>query len=214
MPRPVTPARRRLLEDTAIRLFCERGYCAVGLRDIAEEAGVSIGNIYNHFERKEPLFDTIVERLYQDFLAETEPLARFVATAHLPDDTAALGRAVKQMVERHREYLTLVYVDIAEFGGRHVRAHYQELASRFRAALAPALHDRTLIANWVDPGVAFALLYLQFSSHFVIERLMGARRHLGLDDDQAIETITRLFLLGVTPRPDPAPATPRKRAAR
>jgi AcrR family transcriptional regulator len=203
MPRRAQPARRRLLEDTAIRLFCERGYCAVGLREIAEEAGVSLGNIYNHFERKEPLFERIVDRLYQDFLADTEPLARFVATAHLPEDSAALGHAVKSMVERHREYLTLVYVDIAEFGGHHVRAHYQELASRFRAALAPALHDRSLLANWVDPGVAFALLYLQFASHFVMERLMGARHHLGLDDNQAIETITRLFLLGITPRPEP-----------
>ncbi len=203
MPRTLPRARRRLLEDTAIRLFCERGYCAVGLREIAEEAGVSLGNIYNHFERKEPLFDTIVDRLYQDFLADTEPLAQFVATARLPEDSAALGRAVKAMVERHREYLTLVYVDIAEFRGHHVRAHYQELASRFRAALAPALHDRSLLAEWVDPGVAFALLYLQFASHFVIERLMGARRHLGLDDDQAIDAITRLFLLGITPRPEP-----------
>ena len=202
MPRTAPPARRRLLEDTAIRLFCERGYCAVGLREIAEEAGVSLGNIYNHFESKEPLFDSIVDRLYQAFLADTEPLARFVLTARLPDDSAALGRAVKAMVERHREYLTLVYVDIAEFGGRHVRAHYQELAARFRTALAPALHDRSLLAEWVDPGVAFALLYLQFASHFVIERLMGARHHLGLDDDQAIDTITRLFLLGITPRPE------------
>lgn len=203
MPRALSPARRRLVEDTAIRLFCERGYCAVGLREIAEEAGVSLGNIYNHCEGKEPLFDAIVDRLYQGFLADTEPLARFVATARLPDDTAALGRAVETMVVRHRAYLTLVYVDIAEFSGRHVRAHYQELASRFRAALAPALHDRSLFAEWVDPGVAFALLYLQFSSHFVIERLMGARQHLGLDDDQAIDTITRLFLLGVTPRAEP-----------
>lgn len=206
MPRPhqteSLAARRRLLEDTAIRLFCERGYCAVGLRDIAEEAGVSVGNIYNHFARKEPLFASVVDRLHQAFLAESEPLARFIAGARLPEDSAALGRAVRDMVDRHRAYLTLVYVDIAEFGGRHVRGHYQDLAARFRTALAPALHDRSLLAGWVDPGVAFALLYLQFAGHFVIERLMGARGHLGLDDDQAIESITRLFLLGVAPRAD------------
>ena len=40
-----TTERRRLIEDTAIRLFCERGFCAVGLREIAQEAGHSVGNI-------------------------------------------------------------------------------------------------------------------------------------------------------------------------
>ena len=194
-----TAERRRLLEDAAIRLFCERGFCAVGLRDIAEEAGVSLGNIYNHFPSKEPLFAAVIDRLHADFVSHTEPLAGFLAKARLPEEAEQLGHVVKQMVERHRTYLTLVYVDIAEFGGRHVRVHYQNLATVFRQVLTPLIANRS-IASWVDPGVAFALLYLQFSTHFVIERLMGATRHLGVDDDAAIETITRMFLVGICPR--------------
>ena len=199
-PRNLKVAERRLaLEDAAIRLFCERGYCAVGLRDIADEAGVSLGNIYNHFESKEPLFAAVVERLHRDFVSHTEPLAAFLATARFPDDAPRLGHVVKEMVDRHRTYLTLVYVDIAEFGGRHVRGSYQNLATVFRGAVTPRLKDRGL-AGWVDPGVAFTLLYLQFATHFVIERLMGATGHLGVNDDRAIDTIARMFLLGVLPR--------------
>ena len=200
-------ARRQKLEDAAIRLFCQRGYCAVGLRDIAAEAGVSLGNIYNYFDKKEPLFAAVVDRLHAEFAGATEPLARFLSRARFPDDAEELGRTVKLMVTRHRTYLTLVYVNIAEFGGRHVRPHYQDLAARFRQVLAgraDAAADAASgagFASWVDPGVALALLYMQFSSHFVIERLMGARGHLGLDDDAAVSTIARMFLLGVCPRP-------------
>lgn len=195
-------ARRRQLEDAAIRLFCQRGYCAVGLRDIAAEAGVSLGNIYNYFDRKEPLFAAVVDRLHAEFAAATEPLARFLARARFPDDAEELGRTIKVMVTRHRTYLTLVYVDIAEFGGTHVRAHYQELAARFRQVLDGRTSPDSGFASWIDPGVALALLYMQFSTHFVVERLMGARGHLGLDDDAAVSTIARMFLLGVCPRPD------------
>lgn len=193
--------RRQRIEDTAVRLFCERGYCAVGLREIALAAGISVGNIYNHFARKEPLFAAIMERLYGELARDTEPLAQFLATARFPDDAEQLGRVVQDLVERHRPYLTLVYVDIAEFGGRHVRAHYQHLAAGFRVAIAPRLADSSPLASWVDPGVALALLYLQFAGHFVIERLMGATGHLGLGDDAAVRTIARLFLHGVRPRP-------------
>jgi AcrR family transcriptional regulator len=196
-----TAGRRVLIEDTAIRLFSERGYCAVGLREIAQEAGISVGNIYNHFAKKEPLFAAVVERLYADLARDTEPIAHFLATAHFPDDAEELGRVVQNLVERHRAYLTLVYVDIAEFGGSHVRPHYQHLAASFRAAITPRLAASSPLASWVDPGVALALLYLQFASHFVIERLMGATGHLGLDDAAAVRTIARMFLLGVRPRP-------------
>ena len=200
--------RRRLIEDTAVRLFCERGFCAVGLREIAQEAGISVGNIYNHFPSKEPLFGAVVDRLHAALVADTEPLSRFLASARFPDDAEELGRVVQDLVERHRAYINLVYVDIGEFGGRHVRPHYQHLAATFRAAIAPRLAASSPLADWVDPGVALALLYLQFASHFVVERLMGATGHLGLGDEAAVRTIARMFLLGVRPRPGSEGATP------
>ena len=203
-----TTERQRLIEDTAIRLFFERGFCAVGLREIAQEAGISVGNIYNHFAKKEPLFGAVVDRLYAALAADTEPLARFLASARFPDDVEQLGRVVQDLVERHRAYITLVYVDIGEFGGRHVRPHYQHMAAGFRAAIAPRLAESSPLASWVDPGVALALLYLQFAGHFVIERLMGATGHLGLDDAAAVRTIARMFLLGVRPRPGEEGAPP------
>lgn len=200
-PRMTADRRRAVILTAARRLFLARGVHGVGLRDVARVAGVSLGNIYNHFPGKDTLFGILVDTLYAEFAASTEPLVQFFSTHRFPDDLVALGRAMRAMVERHEDYLRLVYVDIAEFRGLHVREHYADLAARFRAALAPSLAGRPdAIPSWIDPGVAFALAYYQFANHFVVERMIGAERHLGLDDDAAVETIARLFQLGLAPR--------------
>lgn len=191
-------ARRRRIEDAALELFRERGFHGVGLRDIASSAGVSLGNIYNHFSAKEPIFDALVTRLHADFVATSEPLAKFIAACRFPADVAELGRVMGEMFARHRDYLTLVYIDIAEFNGVHVRPHYTALADKFRAAM-PAQANAEL-AEWVDPARALAVIYMQFSSYFVVERLIGAERHLGLGDTEAVQFISRCYLEGILPR--------------
>lgn len=48
-------ATRQKIADTALRLFLERGYDAVGLRDVAAEADVAVTTLFSHFASKEAL---------------------------------------------------------------------------------------------------------------------------------------------------------------
>ncbi|GAA3618824.1 TetR/AcrR family transcriptional regulator [Nonomuraea rosea] len=48
-------ATRQKIADTALRLFLERGYDAVGIRDVAAEADVAVTTIFSHFAAKEAL---------------------------------------------------------------------------------------------------------------------------------------------------------------
>ena len=47
--------RREQIIQAALACFIERGFHQTGMRDIAAAAGVSLGNLYNHFARKEEL---------------------------------------------------------------------------------------------------------------------------------------------------------------
>ncbi|WP_405092742.1 TetR family transcriptional regulator [Micromonospora sp. NBC_01392] len=55
---------RRLILDTALRLFRERGYARTTMRAVAQEAGVAVGNAYYYFGSK--------EHLVQEFYADTQ----------------------------------------------------------------------------------------------------------------------------------------------
>lgn len=83
------PARERVL-DAAERLFMERGYTAVMLRDIAEDLDIKIASLYYHAPGgKEELFVQVVEQamerhrdaLEDIFEAKDEALADQLRTA-------------------------------------------------------------------------------------------------------------------------------------
>lgn len=48
-------ATRQKIADTALALFAERGYDAVGIREVAAEADVAVTTLFSHFSSKEAL---------------------------------------------------------------------------------------------------------------------------------------------------------------
>src|SRR3954454_24080721 len=62
MPRMTAADRREQIAQVAQRLFSERGYRAVGVDDIAREAGVSPPVLYDHFDSKRDLYAHLIER--------------------------------------------------------------------------------------------------------------------------------------------------------
>ncbi|MFH8553763.1 TetR/AcrR family transcriptional regulator [Streptomyces celluloflavus] len=87
-------ATRQKIADTALRLFLERGYDAVGIRDVAAEADVAVTTLFSHFASKEALVferdDDFEQRLTQ------------AATGRAPDEPLipALRREIQALV-RH-----------------------------------------------------------------------------------------------------------------
>ena len=57
-------SRAQILE-AALKLFSHRGYGATSVRDIAESAGVSKGNVYHHFSDKETIFRALLDQYFQ-----------------------------------------------------------------------------------------------------------------------------------------------------
>lgn len=61
-------ATRQKISDVATRLFCEKGFDAVTLEEIAEAADVSRMTVFNHFPRKEDMFFDLDDEGRQDVL--------------------------------------------------------------------------------------------------------------------------------------------------
>jgi AcrR family transcriptional regulator len=78
-PEPATTER---LLDTAERLFAEHGYDGVGMRTLAEEAGVNLGATTYHYGSKEKLYiETFMRRFHPVNTLRLESLRQAEAAA-------------------------------------------------------------------------------------------------------------------------------------
>lgn len=79
--------RRQELLDTAIQIFCEKGYEKTSISDIAKAAGVAQGLCYRYFPSKEALFDCAIGQY-----------AKTLAGRLLPAPDKG-GRTLREMIE-------------------------------------------------------------------------------------------------------------------
>jgi AcrR family transcriptional regulator len=78
-PRGHTPRgieTRRRLYQTAIGLIAARGWQATTLRDVAQEAGVSVGLLYRYFPSKQAIVLTLYDELSAEYAARAEQMER------------------------------------------------------------------------------------------------------------------------------------------
>jgi len=66
--------RRAELIELASRLFRERGYHGVGMRAIAEAAGIQAASLYHHFTNKEELLLEAIFVVDRDLIVEQLPI--------------------------------------------------------------------------------------------------------------------------------------------
>src|ERR1044072_8018168 len=64
--------KRRLILDSAVRVFARKGYHTCRVGDIAEEAGVAHGLLYHYFRSKEEVLETIFRETWGLLVADTQ----------------------------------------------------------------------------------------------------------------------------------------------
>lgn len=62
--------RKQEILDTAMRLFCEKGYEATSMADIAKELHVVQGLCYRYFPSKQALFDAAMQQYVEECSAD------------------------------------------------------------------------------------------------------------------------------------------------
>jgi AcrR family transcriptional regulator len=146
---------RRLIADTAARLFGERGYEQVAISDVAREAEVAEQTIYNYFPTKEQLVTDRDEQI-QDRLCD-------LIRSRSPDTTPAA--AVRGFVVESVAAIRHIPADVwrGELGylaaiSPTVHRLALELIDRQATALARAIADTTAVSPEVArlQGIALA----------------------------------------------------------
>jgi AcrR family transcriptional regulator len=191
---------RAALEQAALRCFVRYGYHGVSIRTIAKTAGVSLGNLYTYFPDKLSLFSGVLERLSGDFIRSENAFTRYLRGCNFPNDLELMGAAVAQNVDRYRDYLKMVYIDVVEFDGRHIREIFSHLDRKFDAVLGDRFRALGGLGprRSIDPAFAFIAIYMSFYQYFILTRLFGAKGTYGdRSDREVVADLARLFLGGM-----------------
>lgn len=66
---------KQMIFESALALFSEKGFDGVSVRDIAKAVGIKESSIYNHFEGKKAIFDSICGEFRKTLAVSRPPLA-------------------------------------------------------------------------------------------------------------------------------------------
>jgi AcrR family transcriptional regulator len=200
--RPVDKDHRdlkKLILDTAEKLFSEHGYAATSIRQIAEIAGVNPALVHYYFGNKKTLLQHVMERVL-------EPLGQAIAAMKnrskaSPEDIA---RLLISMAEEHPNIPRLMMREVILPGGEMQQFFIENMASRLGGAL-PALLNRERSAGRMrkdtDPAISALLLMavcmFPFISRTLAEPVLGISfDKKGIDLMQ--QQITELLKRGMT----------------
>lgn len=122
---------RAVIIDAAARQFISRGFSGASMRQIAQEAGIALGGIYNHFGSKEDLFTAVVAAKHP--LNQIAPLLAEVEGRDAENLLREGARRILGVLEKDQSLLRLVFIELVEFDGQHVPALFEHLFPNVQA---------------------------------------------------------------------------------
>ncbi len=188
--------------ESALELFSTQGYGATSMRQISQHSGLSVGNLYHHFGSKEAIFQQLIDDYWKRLRDPGGPLQQLFERAGFPDDLEEMAAEIQRSVEQNARYILLIFIDVIEFRGQHIRTFYEGMADAFAAAYSGSFErlKREGRLGDIDPLVAvmFATRWLFY--FFTVEECFGVPMHFGMNEHQAVDEFIKILRLGVLPR--------------
>jgi TetR/AcrR family transcriptional repressor of uid operon len=171
--------RRHLIVSAAIECFIKNGIHQTGIRDIAELAGVSLGNLYNHFAGKDELIAEIA-------VLEGKELDQFAKMLDANEDAVM---AIRKFADGYLDYVsqaenTVLTIEIIAEALR--KPAIAEQFESNRLALVVALCET--IKRGVSEGVMREKINIDETVRLLLDAIEGLGLRCGLDQIKPSKT--------------------------
>jgi AcrR family transcriptional regulator len=192
------PSTRELIVDCAYHLFISNGYHGTSMRQIAQEAGIAVSGIYNHFPSKEDIFVAVLEA-YHPF-RKILPVVESIKSSNLDTYFHALGDQSISVLKARPEFLNLLLIEIVEFNSAHVsilfELYYPEILKFVEqlSALRAQMRD-------IPPPMIVRSFIGMIYAYYLTDSLVGAYFPPEMVVD-AFDCNIDIFLHGIMPPPD------------
>jgi AcrR family transcriptional regulator len=196
MNSPSTPKGKNTqaaILESANELFLRQGYHGTSMRQIARDAGIALGGIYNHFSSKEAIFEAV-------FLANHPVLQMIPAIEAAEGETVDdfVRDAAKQMIAAIYErpyFLNLMFIEIVEFKSAHTHQLFQSSFPRGVQIVQRMIHGKDKVRDIPAPMLIRAFISL-FFSYYLADVIIGEIAPQEFRD-HAMEYYVDIFLHGI-----------------
>src|SRR3990170_83922 len=184
---------REHIVDVAARLFSQKGYKGVSIRDIAQACGVTNAALYYHFKNKEDLYLAVLRHNHGKVM---------LSVAEAVDAGRDLPTRLKQLVLRYaqamcgqRQSFQAVRRDLSNIDNARAGKLFGEIRADFMRPIQQAIEtgqaDGQIVAG---DSLLFARLLHGMIVALTFEGKLGRQNRLTMDETEAVVNV---FLNGV-----------------
>jgi AcrR family transcriptional regulator len=182
--------RKQEIIRVAAKLFKEKGYSAVTMRDLAKAMGIKAASLYNHINSKQAILNSIIISLAEEFTAGMKLIQS--------SDDSCIGK-LKQIIELHVKISSQNIYGMASLNNdwMHLEEqlnHYQKLRidyeDDFRAILKEGIKSGDII-NTNPEVMMFSILTTLRSLYIWIPK----KEDLDLKD--LTNTLSQILIEGI-----------------
>jgi AcrR family transcriptional regulator len=171
------------------------------MREIADEAGVAVGGIYNHFATKEDIFAAVLDAYHpyhvllpalEEIEAKpTETVAGFVRQAAQTVHANVIGAETR--------VLPLIFMELLEFQGRHLRSMADVMLPKFLLIIQRLTQLKGRLRRLPPPIVlrTFMSLMMGFLMTELLLRNTKVAKQFNLSAAQWLDGIVDIYLHGI-----------------
>jgi AcrR family transcriptional regulator len=209
-----SPSREQLIEerrnqilDAAARLFARKGYKGATIREIAREAGVAEGTIYNYFDSKHDLLISLPQRISWPMVSSFVRSARRQGPATVAEDEDQMVRLLQATMSSIQQHTDAVKVLLAyiPFMDEEIQAQFLEETTLFFTRIFDFegfLQKRIEAGTFrsLDTAIA-ARAFVGMVLVFVLsQEILPGRKVIPMSYEEIAHEIVQLFLYGAVAR--------------
>lgn len=204
--------KRRLILDSALHVFADKGYDGTRISDIARDAQIAYGLVYHYFKNKEEILDTIFLERWSGFIDEVESVAS--EPASIEEKLLRIAGIIASAYSERSEWAKVLVFEIQRSQRLADPTRLQHVGRLFRriAEILRAGQERGELRREIDPDLACYIfvggLDIVVTSRVLQRAAVAVDQHgpepgrtVGRDEDafagKLARTVVDLFLSGM-----------------
>ena len=190
---PLGERTRTEILQAASTLFIKHGFHGTSMRQIAEQAGIALGGIYNHFSSKEDIFIAVAIECHP--LWEVFPLMNAAQGETVEEFVHNAAQLMVEKLGGRTDFLNLLFVELVEFHSQHFPQFSQMIYPQIKTFAERFRSERQELRDIPLPTVARSFVGLFFS--YVMTDIIIGKQLPAKDRQNALDYFIDIYLNGI-----------------